>query len=367
MLASIVLALALSGDSLLYAVLPLNAGAFGISLAWVGILLSANRIVRLFVYPFLGRLAATDLRQFTIAAAALGALSTLVFSFASGGWALLASRVVWGVAFGALSLSTLAYATASHVGAGRRVGLSLSLRELGPLLSLTFGAAAVSAIGARSTLAAVGTVSTVGIFVAMCLPDLKAEGFEVRPTRLRLPRNAEWLSFFAGFMMDGIFPATVGLLIVQSKEVGEAVIGAGLLLGLKRIAVVVLAPVSGYTADRFGVRRVTAAGFGVAAFGACLIACDAVIAGAVLVSCGAVVTSTGIPMSIATSDVERRIRAFAGVGMARDGGAAAGPFVALLLFDSVGPAWMYSAAGLIFGLVGVGLVSFQGMTVARVT
>ncbi|HEY8171881.1 MAG TPA: hypothetical protein VIH21_02240 [Dehalococcoidia bacterium] len=35
-LASIVLALALLGDSLLYAVLPLHAATFGISLAWVG-------------------------------------------------------------------------------------------------------------------------------------------------------------------------------------------------------------------------------------------------------------------------------------------------------------------------------------------
>ncbi|HEX2059491.1 MAG TPA: MFS transporter, partial [Thermoanaerobaculia bacterium] len=69
-LASIVLALALLGDSLLYAVLPLHAATFGISLAWVGVLLSANRIVRLFAYPLLPRLAATGLRRFTIAAAA---------------------------------------------------------------------------------------------------------------------------------------------------------------------------------------------------------------------------------------------------------------------------------------------------------
>src|SRR5215203_4723180 len=58
-LASVVLALALLGDSLLYAVLPLHAATFGISLAWVGVLLSANRVIRLFVYPFLPRIAAT--------------------------------------------------------------------------------------------------------------------------------------------------------------------------------------------------------------------------------------------------------------------------------------------------------------------
>src|SRR5688572_9586731 len=110
-LASIVLALALLGDSLLYAVLPLHAATFGISLAWVGVLLSANRIIRLFAYPLLPHLATTGLRRFTIAAAALGGVTTLTFAAASGAWVLLASRVAWGVVFGALSLSTLAYAT----------------------------------------------------------------------------------------------------------------------------------------------------------------------------------------------------------------------------------------------------------------
>ncbi|MGZ8781769.1 MAG: hypothetical protein ACXW31_17765, partial [Thermoanaerobaculia bacterium] len=120
-LASIVLALALLGDSLLYAVLPLHASTFGVSLAWVGVLLSANRIVRLFLYPFLARIAATGLRRFTIAAATLGALSTLGFAFGSGGWALLASRIAWGTAFGSLSLSMLAYATASRHDAGKNL------------------------------------------------------------------------------------------------------------------------------------------------------------------------------------------------------------------------------------------------------
>ena len=40
--ASSVLSLALLGDALIYAVLPVYAASFGVSLAMVGILLSAN-------------------------------------------------------------------------------------------------------------------------------------------------------------------------------------------------------------------------------------------------------------------------------------------------------------------------------------
>jgi hypothetical protein len=52
------LAIAMSGDGLLYALLPLMPEAFGIDLAWAGLLLAANRIVRIFAYTQLARLTA---------------------------------------------------------------------------------------------------------------------------------------------------------------------------------------------------------------------------------------------------------------------------------------------------------------------
>ncbi len=337
-LASIVLALALLGDSLLYAVLPLHAATFGISLAFVGVLLSANRVIRLFVYPVLPRIAATGLRRFTLTAAALGGLSTLTFAFASGAWVLLASRIAWGVAFGSLSLATLAYATSFSENAGSRVGLSLSLRELGPLLSLTAGTAAVAAFGVRPVLAVVGVVSLTGVIVAGRLPELTTETRE--PGR---PWKVEWLSFFAGLVTDGIFPATVGLLLARSQDVGAALIGAGMLLGFKRAAVLLLAPIGGHAADRFGGKNVTAAGLAIIAIGTSFIASEQVILGALLLSCGAAITMTSIPIAVATRDSGDRVGALARAAMARDAGAAAGPLLALPLFDATGPAVLYLA------------------------
>ena len=49
-LSSWVLSVSLLGDALLYVVLPINADAFGISIATVGFLLAINRIVRTFTY-----------------------------------------------------------------------------------------------------------------------------------------------------------------------------------------------------------------------------------------------------------------------------------------------------------------------------
>ncbi|HEX6086549.1 MAG TPA: hypothetical protein VF266_18615 [Thermoanaerobaculia bacterium] len=354
-LASIVLALALLGDSLLYAVLPLHAATFGVSLAWVGVLLSANRVIRLFAYPFLPRIAAAGLRRFTMAAAALGGISTLAFAAGGGAWTLLASRLVWGVVFGSLSLSTLAYATEWNDVAGKRVGLSLSLRELGPLASLTLGTAAVALAGVRPTLAALGMISLAGVGIAARLPELPIAHNAKVPAAFRLPSPADWLSFTAGFVTDGIFPATIALLLARSAGAGEAAIGAGLLLGFKRVAVVVLAPVSGHASDRFGERTVTATGFAIAALGALIIGFGGVTAGALVLSCGAAVTTTTLPIAAAGRDAGQRVAALARTGMARDAGAAAGPLAALALFEAAGAGVVYSVAGTLLAAIAIAL------------
>lgn len=344
-LASTVLALALLGDSLLYAVLPLHVSTFGVSLAFAGVLLSANRLIRLFAYPFLPAIAAAGLRRFTSGAATVGAASTLTFALASGPWPLLASRVAWGVAFGCLSLSTLAYATAFREEAGARAGLSYALREVGPLFSLTAGIAAVATFGIRPALAALGVASLAGIWVATLLPEGTIERDRGSTIAIRQRWTPEGLGFFAGLVADGVFPATIGLLLARTEAGTEAVIAAGLFLGFKRIALVVLGPLAGRAADRFGGSFVASAGFATAAFGALLIAAGGIVAGGILLSCGAAVATTTIPLSASSGNAMERLRHFARIGVARDAGAAAGPMVALTAFDAGGAAIIYGMAG----------------------
>ena len=50
------MSIAILGDALIYIVLPVNADRFGVSLAWVGVLLAANRIIRTVAYDALARL-----------------------------------------------------------------------------------------------------------------------------------------------------------------------------------------------------------------------------------------------------------------------------------------------------------------------
>jgi MFS transporter, DHA1 family, inner membrane transport protein len=347
-LAAMVLSLALLGDSLLYAALPLNSTTFGISVAWAGVLLSANRIVRLFVYPLLPHIVdLVGFRSFTIAGAALGAFSTLAFAVASGPWALLGARIVWGIVFGALSLATLAYATHSADGAGARVGVSLSLRELGPIVSLTAGALLATAAGIRSALIVLGAISLLAVPTAFALP----RSIQAKPDRSIAQNQPSAtvhrhgvLSAMMGFVADGLFPATIALLLIESQNAAAAVIAAGTLLALKRAVVVIVGPLSGHAADRFGARAITILGFIVMAQGTILIACGNVFVGAIVLVSGAAVTSSSIPLLADSGDTRERLSSLARLGLARDVGAAVGPLVAPALFQAIGGSLLYAGA-----------------------
>ena len=56
-LSATVLSLALLGDVLIYVVLPVNAQLFGVTIFWVGVLLAANRLIRIFAYGAIAALA----------------------------------------------------------------------------------------------------------------------------------------------------------------------------------------------------------------------------------------------------------------------------------------------------------------------
>src|SRR2546430_3130139 len=136
--AAAVLGLVWLGDALIYVVLPLHAPAFGISLALVGVVLSVNRIVRILGYGWVSTLSQRfGMRALTASAALGAALSTLGYGLFTGLIALLVARLVWGMAYGVLNVTTTAYAIGDGRETGRRVGLNRAVSTLGPTLALS--------------------------------------------------------------------------------------------------------------------------------------------------------------------------------------------------------------------------------------
>jgi MFS family permease len=111
--AALTLAFAQPGDTLLYLLLPLYHDSFGVSLAEAGLLLAANRLVRIAGYGWIARLyAERGARASCLLAAFAALISTFGYAIGSGVWVLLVARLLWGLAFAAMNVATQAAATA---------------------------------------------------------------------------------------------------------------------------------------------------------------------------------------------------------------------------------------------------------------
>ena len=134
---AIALALTLPSDTCLYLLLPMFASQFGVSLFEVGVLLAANRLIRIVGYGYIARFYARrgDRPTDTLAVIA-AALASLGYATLSGVWLLLPFRLLWGLAFAALNISTLSMATSDARGAAKRNGRSRAIIAAGPTLAL---------------------------------------------------------------------------------------------------------------------------------------------------------------------------------------------------------------------------------------
>jgi len=135
--AALTLALALPGDTVLYLLLPLHAAAFGVTLPEAGLLLAANRIVRVFGYRWVADFYATrGPRAACLLAVAGAVLSCLAYAALSGLWLLLIARLIWGLAFAAMNIANQALPTSHPRAAARRVGRTRAIVAVGPMLGL---------------------------------------------------------------------------------------------------------------------------------------------------------------------------------------------------------------------------------------
>src|SRR5687768_15886207 len=104
--AALALAFASFGDAFLYPYLPLHGERLGMSVAWIGTLLSVNRFARIFTNAIIARACATyGFRPVTIIAVTAAVVSTAGYGFVSGiiGWILF--RICWGLSYSVLRIS----------------------------------------------------------------------------------------------------------------------------------------------------------------------------------------------------------------------------------------------------------------------
>lgn len=340
-----VLSVALLGDALIYVVLPVNAAEFGVTLVWVGILLSANRVIRILTYGQVVRLTdAIGLRQMSVVAAIGGALSTLLYWLGDGGPVLLFARIMWGLSFAALSLITLAYAVDYRARAGARVGLSRSITQIGPAISLSAGAWLAGILGAQTVFLVLGIASLAAIPLAFLLPkDTKKTPPSSRPWFPK-PAVVDLVFFVVGFCVDGVFAMTITLALLDSVSIEAAMLSGGILLASHRLVQFFTAPMGGMLGDKVGAMRVLNISLIVLALGFAVIGTGANYSGAAIIIVARSVISAVGPAAVASGVAQyNTIYRLAVMQTWRDFGAALGPLVSGFLFAALGAGPLYYA------------------------
>ncbi|MFZ6012498.1 MAG: MFS transporter [Bacteroidota bacterium] len=356
--AALTLAFASFGDAFLYPFLPVNGLAVGIPLAWVGVLLSINRFVRilsngLMVHTF----SRYGLRDVMIAAALLAILSTAGYAFASGILLWLILRIVWGLSFSALRLGTLAYAL-QHPKQGTALGVSRGLQEAGPMLALFAVPVFIQALPPTYIFIGLSLLSLPALYFSLSLPNRKVN---VETSRynlsLRWPSTLNAITLLSAILVDGIFVVALGILFLHGRNISliAATSLAAFYLGYRRICLVILSPVGGWIADKIGFETVFTATLALVIAGLILVASGWIAPGAIVIF-----TFYGIQSAITPGNVSKAQSSLVAVAENatwRDIGAAVGTLAGGFL---IGSAYLSPALSIgTFVLIILALVHFK--------
>ena len=373
-------ALSLLGDAALYSVLPSHTAVAGIALGTVGLILGANRLVRIFLNSPVGALydRAGRRRPF-IVALGLGMVSTVAYALARGFWPLLVARLVWGTAWALIMVGSynILLDISTPADRGRITGAYQALTFLGGAVGMLLGGFLTDLLGYRATFLICAAGTGLGVLVALTfLPETGQPRSLREPTTVNDPPSRLWnghllsvsyASFANMFVGNGVLMSTIGLLLKERfgdpAHLGPLVLGVasltGVFLSSRTLLGIVFNLVSGYSSDRLGRREpVVLAGLLILLGGLLLLAWSVdtwtVVLGFVLAAVGggaAFTTLAALTGDLVTGEGQGvAIGLFATAG---DIGAASGPMVGYLIAERWGLPWVYLTCALLIGSAGV--------------
>jgi len=394
-LVSAAVALSLLGDSLLYAVLPSEAEAVGIPVGLVGVILSANRFIRLLSNPWAGSVCDRlgYARPFT-AALLLGAATTAVYGLASGFWLLFLARVLWGISWSFLrvgGLGTVLEHATSH-DRGLLMGFFLGISRLGSLVAVALGGVLTDVVGYRPTLLLFAALSAMAAAISgpsggrstshaknephtAMIPSVNSPHERSELLTVPILDNADrrrrlWAvnvcGFSNGFVTSGLVTSTLGLLLKahygSSIAVGSLVVGiaslTGLLLSARWAIDFGLGPYLGHLSDRLGRHRVILSAFAIGTLALIVFASVAAFIPLSLAAIMIFISSTALSAALDASlgdlaSSGQQARLIGRYATFTDLGSACGPLLGYALGVWLGLAPMYLLGGcLLLGAAG---------------
>ena len=379
-------AISLLGDATLYTVLPHPdiSAQLGITLSMVGLLLGANRAIRLVLNGPVGILYdRMPRRGLLIAGLSLGAGSSIFYAVGNGFWPLLMGRVFWGLAFSLLWVggNSVVLDVSTEENRGHNSGIYQMWFFIGIATTSFFGAVLTDMAGFRNgqwiSVAVIAATALVWFFF---LPETRINDTTSqdtvkeadKPAKMKLPWKViaatSFTVFVARFLAWGVLAATAILWLSELFGDGMQIAAlfipiatlTGLYTALSNLTSIGSTPLAGSVSDKFG-RRWPIIGFAMILGGIGLWLMGGEIRGlalfgAFLVPIAGSSAETLIP-AIAGDRVPKKLRsrALGLINTAGDLGATIGPFAAL---GALNLGWLslggiYRISAVFFGVVAI--------------
>ncbi len=395
-LVSLVVALSLLGDQLLYAVLPVMHEAMGIPVTAVGLILSANRLVRLVTNSLSGYVIDRFGRRWPfIGALLLGGLTTIAYGALNGLWIFLIARLLWGTAWSFLRIEGLSTAldVATANTRGRMMGIFQSISRLGGATAMLAGGFLTDTIGFRTTFILFGVVTCLAAIIAYVEMASRGRGGVARSvastpgpdaphpqpestlpsemSALGATRKAaywrviviSWCAFSTLLVIGGLVSSTLGYMLQQrfgmSTTVGSITIGVasltGLLLGGRGFLDLAIAPLAGSLSDRWGRQRLVFMALPTGALLVGLYSLTHSLVAITVITCLVFLCSIILNVSFNAvagdvAPIDKRSMFLSLFVTFQDLGSALGPLLGYWIAPRFGLSWMYISGAVILGV-----------------
>ena len=372
LLTSLAVAAALLGDAMLYVVMPARPELWQLTIVQVGVLLSANRLVRLATNPlssvFVERYGVYTPFRISLLAS-LGVL--IAYSFSKSFVVLIFARLLWGACWSVLRL--VSQWVASDQSTGENIGLNLSsnasIIRLGSIGGAVFGGVLSDYLGYEIAFMIFGIFTVVSF-----LFWIRGSGYHSKDRQISKGRKVSGFievlkdlrvliisvaSMLAGLVFSGLMGATLGhffrykyglefdFLIVT---LGVATV-TGFALGLKSFAEVFVGPFGGYFSDKYGRYKTLVISTGLTSIGLIGLGLFDSLIGTFIVLIWVFVMGVMLMMQLLTlvgivADDDSRSQVFSVYNTFQDFGSALGPLVGLSFITVNLLPMVYSLSGI---------------------
>ena len=261
-------ALSILGDQALYALLPLYFQEIGLLPIQVGILLSANRWVRLLTNHLAERLVDRfPVKLMLVLSIALGALLSLAYAYISSFLVLFIARCLWGLCFSFIRhIGVMGVASSTEPqNLGQMMGFYNGISRIGSVLGIVLGGILFDLIGFSTTLAVFCLFSLFAVPFAMRSGLQTSSSINDQQQKIQPATRYSALlccGFCIGSVGPGLIMSTLGFILLSRYGtevdlmgfvVGIATLN-GLLLGCRWVLETLGAPIYGALIDRTGIR-----------------------------------------------------------------------------------------------------------------